>query len=75
MRPNHRHAIPRSPFLPNRKSDERGAVAGEVVFAAGSERRGPGVALFDLGEAGALEAADGGGDGVICCVAVSLCVL
>lgn len=61
------NSIARTPLSADGERDDGGAVAGQVVFAAGAEGRGPGVTLADDLEAGLLESLDGGVDGMVGC--------
>lgn len=54
-----------APLLADGEGDDGGAVAGEIVLAAGAEGGGPGVSFADEGEAGLFEALGGGLNGVV----------
>jgi hypothetical protein len=57
--------VARAPLSANGEGDDGGAVAGQVVFAAGADDGSPGVPFFDQFEAGLFESLRGGADGMV----------
>lgn len=64
---DHGKGVPRAPLGAYGESDDAGAVAGEVVLAAGTQGVGPVVTLLDQLKAGLFEQGGRAGDGMVSC--------